>query len=264
RLGQLYLQKGMWNGSRLLSEAWVEEDTMSHISNGDDPASDWAQGYGYQFWRCRHNIYRGDGAFGQYCVVMPEQDAVLVVTAGLGDMQIPLNLVWDILLPAIGADALPEDAVVQEKLRRKLSGLHFQPVEGAASSPIADQVSGRTYQVEDNELQVKTIGLDFGDTGCTLHIQTATQEAIIPCGYGRWQAGQTHLFNESPLQLSAAIMSSGAWTAANMFTAQFRRYETPFFHTLVCQFDGDRLTIQTRVNVGFIPPETVILRAHSL
>jgi hypothetical protein len=32
---------------------------------------DWRQGYGYQFWRCRHNCYRGDGAFGQYCIVMP-------------------------------------------------------------------------------------------------------------------------------------------------------------------------------------------------
>ena len=76
RFGQLYLQKGRWAGRVLVPESWVEDATRKHISNGDPAAaSDWTQGYGYQFWRCRHGLYRGDGAFGQFCIVMPEQDA---------------------------------------------------------------------------------------------------------------------------------------------------------------------------------------------
>jgi len=63
------------------------------------PASDWEQGYGYQFWRCRHGAYRGDGAFGQFCVVLPEHDAVVAVTSGTKDLQAVLNLVWEHLLP---------------------------------------------------------------------------------------------------------------------------------------------------------------------
>ncbi len=110
KFGQMYLQKGRWNGSRILSESWIETATSRQISNGSDETSDWAQGYGYQFWRCRHNAYRGDGAFGQYCIVMPEQDAVLAITSGLGDMQSVLNLVWDHLLPAMGESSLPDDA----------------------------------------------------------------------------------------------------------------------------------------------------------
>lgn len=46
--------------------------TGRQVSNGSQPNSDWNPGYGFQFWRCRHNAYRGDGAFGQYCVVMPD------------------------------------------------------------------------------------------------------------------------------------------------------------------------------------------------
>ncbi len=65
-LGQLYLQRGLWHGRQLLPAAWVEEATARQIANGSNPGSDWDQGYGYQFWRCRHNAYRGDGAFGQY------------------------------------------------------------------------------------------------------------------------------------------------------------------------------------------------------
>ena len=70
KFGQLYLQKGVWEGQRLIPEAWVEEATSKQISNGPaDSSSDWTEGYGYQFWMCRHGAYRGDGAFGQFCVV---------------------------------------------------------------------------------------------------------------------------------------------------------------------------------------------------
>src|SRR5207237_1000798 len=84
--GQLYLRKGKWHGKQLVPEAWVDAATAPQTSNGSNPKSDWDQGYGYQFWRCRHGAYRGDGAFGQFCIVLPEQDAVLAITSGLRDM----------------------------------------------------------------------------------------------------------------------------------------------------------------------------------
>jgi CubicO group peptidase (beta-lactamase class C family) len=90
--GQLYLQRGVWQGTRLLSEAWVAEATAPQEPNSRFPGKplpnpDWEQGYGYQFWRCRHNAYRGDGAFGQYCIVMPDQEAVLATTSGTANLQ---------------------------------------------------------------------------------------------------------------------------------------------------------------------------------
>ena len=107
KFGQLYLQKGKWHGKQLVPAAWVEAATARQTSNGSNPKSDWDQGYGYQFWRCRHGAYRGDGAFGQYCIVMPEQDAVIAITSGVKDMQAVLNLVWDKLLPAMQAIRSP-------------------------------------------------------------------------------------------------------------------------------------------------------------
>lgn len=84
RFGQLYLQNGMWRNRRILPEGWVEVATSSQVSNGNPAVqSDATQGYGYQFWRCRHGAYRGSGLFGQYCIVMPEQDAVLAITSGI-------------------------------------------------------------------------------------------------------------------------------------------------------------------------------------
>lgn len=112
KLGLLYLQKGNWNGKQILSEAWVEEATRSHIQSfpagtkmedraKKDKNSDWVQGYGYQMWRSRHNSYRADGAGGQYILVLPEKNTVIAITAQLQDMQAELNLVWKYLLPAL-------------------------------------------------------------------------------------------------------------------------------------------------------------------
>ena len=112
KLGQLFLQKGMWNGKQILPESWVQAASSHQVASlpagvkphevKDNPkTSDWLQGYGYQMWRCRHNAYRADGAYGQYILVIPDKNAVIAITAHIGDMQAELNLVWKHLLPAL-------------------------------------------------------------------------------------------------------------------------------------------------------------------
>jgi CubicO group peptidase (beta-lactamase class C family) len=127
RFGQLYLQKGRWRGKQLIPASWVGLATGRQTSNGSNPKSDWEQGYGFQFWRCRHGAYRGDGANGQFCIVLPEQDAVVAITADTNDMPGQLNLVWDKLLPGLRDRALPEDKAGQEKLKQALAGLKARP-----------------------------------------------------------------------------------------------------------------------------------------
>lgn len=116
KFGQLYLQKGKWNGKQIVPVDWIDQATSKQVSNGSDPSRDWDQGYGFQFWRCRHGAYRGDGKDGQFCVVLPEQDAVVAITANTGDMQAELNVVWDKLLPAFSDKPLPENAPNVAKL----------------------------------------------------------------------------------------------------------------------------------------------------
>ena len=113
KLGQFFLQKGKWNGRQLLPESWIEEATSSQIASLPPGTkrenlkikpedSDWLQGYGYQMWRCRNNGFRADGANGQYIIILPEKEAVIVITANIPDMQAEINLIWDYLLPAFG------------------------------------------------------------------------------------------------------------------------------------------------------------------
>ena len=99
-LGQLYLDHGKWKGRQVLPPSWVKMATSKQVSNGSNPFNDWNQGYGFQFWRCRNNAFRGDGAFGQFCIVWPDQDAVIAITSGVNDMQGVMSLVWDLFRPA--------------------------------------------------------------------------------------------------------------------------------------------------------------------
>ncbi len=80
KFGQLYLQKGSWNGKQILSQEWVAAASSKQIENGKNDSS-WGYGYGYQFWRNPPGGFRADGAFGQYSMVLPEQDAVVAITS---------------------------------------------------------------------------------------------------------------------------------------------------------------------------------------
>src|SRR5262249_12651757 len=146
KFGQLYLQKGKWNGKQLVPEAWVAEATTRQVSNGSNPQSDWDQGYGYQFWRGRPGAYRGGGAVGQAVILLPEQDAVIAITSGVRDMQAVLNLVWDKLLPAMQKEPLAADESAAKGLNETLAHLTLHMPEGKGT-PTA---SGKTFTFPKN------------------------------------------------------------------------------------------------------------------
>ena len=247
RFGQLYLQKGEWRGKRLLSAEWIAEATARQTSNGSSPTSDWEQGYGYQFWRCRHGLYRGDGAFGQFCIVMPEQDAVVAITSGTRDLAGVMNLVWENILPALQPQALPEDPAAVTALRRKLAGLTLPPPAGEATKPLAAKVSGKRYVFPANDAKLESVAVEFAKDRAVIVARQDGRESRIPCGRGAWLRGDRLLTNG----VAEKIAGSGAWTADDVFTAKLAAYETPFVRTLALQWKGDELAVDTEYNVGF-------------
>ena len=129
KFGQLLLNEGAWNGKQILPKSWVKEATGFQIDNNQgQESSDWQQGYGYQFWRCRHDAFRGDGKDGQFCIVMPKDDMVVVMTAKNGNMQRQLEVVWEYLLPAIEQGSLPENPEKLEELSGRVDSLRLSNV----------------------------------------------------------------------------------------------------------------------------------------
>lgn len=261
KFGQFCLQKGRWNGRQLLPASWIEQATTFKIQQPADKdqnldqlkrSSDWHQGYAYQFWRCRHDAYRGDGAFGQFCVVLPKLDAVVVLTSRTLDMQGLLNLVWEHLLPSIHDKSLPADSAASERLRARLAGLTLKLPEGAMSSP--HQTRQRDYTIEANTLGVQKLSIAFDADICRLGFDVDGRTHTIACGIGRWRDGETELPGTPPefteligtyvsSKLPAKLAAAGAWQDADTFRMTWRYYETPHFDTVTLKFAGDRVDV---------------------
>ncbi len=245
RFGLLYLHRGEWNGRQLIPASWVDQATAKQVSNGSDPAGDWDQGYGFQFWRCRHGFFRADGAFGQFCIVMPQLDAVLAITSGTRDMPLVMNLAWDLLLPGIKPDALPADPAAEAKLRETLAHLTLPPVM-AASVPAAP-VAGRRYAFADGgEFKAVAFGEATGEgQTVTLNLGGADRTVTVPAG--SWQRVSPDVLGS----VDDPVALSGAWTAPDTYTLEFCHYRTPFLITKRLHFSADQVVVESERNVAF-------------
>ena len=249
RFGQLYLQKGQWNGKQLVPKDWVEMATAKQVSNGSNPKSDWDQGYGFQFWRCRHGAYRGDGAFGQYCIVLPEQDAVIAITSGVKDMQGVMNIHWDKLLPAFQPKKLKADAAGQTKLAQKLASLSVRPADGAATSPLAAKSLGRKFVFPANEqkLEAVTVTPNRSGQGVTLAIQANGVTHQFSSGFREWQKG----LGSFGTYVDRPAAATSAWATDDTLMVKQCFTETPFYLTHKLRCDGNQLFYDAETNVGF-------------
>jgi CubicO group peptidase (beta-lactamase class C family) len=257
KFGQLYLQKGRWHEKQLVPAAWVEAATARQTSNGSNPKSDWEQGYGYQFWRCRHGAYRGDGAFGQFCLVMPEQDAVIAITSGTRDMQAVLNLIWDKLLPAMQSVPLPANEGARKELERAIAKLVLPMPQGAASAALAAKISGKRFVFPTNAQKLEAITYESAaGRSPTLVLRVNGADHRLASGHGAWQNGRMTYGSMTNQPVAVA----GAWTADDTYTAKFCFHETPTSVTANLRFSGDRLYFNAEYNVAFGPtkqPELV-------
>ncbi len=221
RLGQLYLQRGRWGDIQLLDAGWVDEATRVQVANPAESNPDWRQGYGFQFWMSRHG-YRGDGAYGQFCLVLPEQDAVLALTSESPDMQAVLDTVWQHLLPAFDADA---DAAADERLAARLAGARVAP---PALAPHPDDLAGwdgAVFAVADASAaqpatSIREVRVEAEGGAWRLVLVDGEGELAYRLGVGAWA-------ESAPDGLPAAV--AGGWSAEGL-RAELLFVETP--HTL--------------------------------
>jgi CubicO group peptidase (beta-lactamase class C family) len=217
RFGQLHLDDGCVDGRRVLPEGWIDQASRPQVENPQRPEPDWSQGYGFQLWMCRHG-YRGDGAYGQYMVVLPEQDTVVTFFSNTEPMQPFLDLLWDGLVPAIdrGCDPDPEgDRAVAERT----AGLHLPTAAERTGSPGtgAPPAAGRFTRAEHGHHHHTITEVLVGDGHLTIH---EGDEALrVPLGDG-WVDVPGH-----PIAASATVDDEGGVTVDLAMLATPHRLE---------------------------------------
>ena len=272
KFAELFLQKGNWNGKQILPASWVEEaSTMKIMQDPNAPqakkdSSDWLQGYCYQMWRCRHNAFRGDGAFGQFMIVMPDQDAALAITAETADMQEEINLVWKYLLPAFKKNSLPADKDAFLKLQEKIKTLAL-PLPAKNKESLEAAIQGKTFSIAPNNVHLQKISFKFSNDVCNVNLQTDSAGYQLSFSAGKWQTGKTNMPGPSLLSgaiennsmiFPAAIAGSYTWTDAHTLELVLRYIESPHSETFTCHFDGKQLTIDWAKSPDFGKKKTVL------
>jgi NhaA family Na+:H+ antiporter len=254
RLGQLYLQDGVWNGRQLLPVGWVAQASAVQVDNPREPNPDWRQGYGFQFWRTQHNGFRGDGAYGQFCVVLPDVDAVIAITAATDDMQAILDAVWAELLPRFGDTALSEAA--GGSLTDRLQGLTLAVIGGSPSGP-GDGPSTVTDESAGAPISSVSVSGGSAEPGWTLSVSDGDADYQVPCGFGEWRSHETTVGDGAPFATAAC----GAWTDAHTFTAELAMINTPHRLTILCDVDAGTLsTVWRTAPLGPTRPSHLALR----
>ncbi|HYE55356.1 MAG TPA: serine hydrolase [Chitinophagaceae bacterium] len=256
KFGQLFLQKGKWRGKQILPASWVEEATTKKIDQDPNAtkarkdSSDWLQGYCYQMWRSRHNSYRGDGAYGQYILVLPEQDAVIAITSETTDMQSQLNLIWKHLLPAFKPGKLPADARSLSTLKATIASLRLpMPVAGITSTE--GNISGKTFNIS-NGKGFTGASFTFDNGICTFTMTTDTATHILNFDSGSWAMGETT--KRGPYLGAAAkanrvglppfkVAGSYGWKDARTLELVLRYIESPHTEVIHCTINDNQVTI---------------------
>lgn len=264
KFGQLYLQKGMWNGKRLIAESWINDATSFEIQSvggsRKKEENDWLQGYGYQFWRCRHDGYRGDGAMGQYCVVIPNQYLVIAVTSETSNMQAIMDNMWDHILPAIKGNELPDDKSNQAKLRQRLGNLALKiPVAENYSSLIPD-INGKSFKIDTNEMNISQVTFSFSPDACKVTLENDKGKHDILCGLGKWKDGFTDM-SIAPVKLvptpvpgetKTRVAASATWLERNTLELTLRYIETAHYEKVRYTFSGTGVKIEFKKSTSIL------------
>lgn len=268
KFGLLFLQKGKWQDKQLLPESWIDEATASHIDNAPGApqakkdSSDWMQGYGYQFWRSRFNSYRGDGAFGQYMLILPELDAVIAITSETTNMQDELNLVWKHLLPALRGETRSQHTKDAMELKKRLSSLKVpMPVltDSVFTSPA---LTGKTFRLAENTRKIESVAFNQKGNIITLTIKKEGKNYPLNFGKGIWMKGRTTMLGPSLVELAkghfagipaSQVAGSYSWKNASALEMHLRYIDSPHTLQMTFYFEGNKVSLD--IKDSFAPPE---------
>lgn len=259
KLGLLYLQDGLWEGRRVLPEGWVAEASTAQVSTAHWGGVDWQQGYGFQMWRSRHG-FRADGAFGQFSLVLPDEDAVVAITGAFRDTGAVLDAVWTHLLPGLHDEPLPADDEARTDLEARLAGLRLDPPTGDAVTDTARRISGSVLVVDGTPLGTLAVTFVAGHEADDVVVRAGEDAAPSDALPVRLRAGHAEPVAQrvpSPFERrqSPEALVSGTWTGPDHYVLTARWVETPHALTVDVDVDGDGVVVAAQANVSFGPTE---------
>lgn len=255
RFGLLVLNHGYLNGKQYISQSYMDAATGNQIDNNRDSLTFLhGHGYGYQFWRMDHGCFGCLGMGGQLVVCDPERDFLFVCNSDTqgdeGDYVSLAQIMWDEVASKITDEELPFDDTAYGNMTHLLNNLNVNLPAGASTSPLAAQVNGVTYQLNENPMGITSFRLELNGDQSRVVFQTCRGEKVFHFGMGSYADDlfpETHYSGSAinhPLGRSYRCLHAGVWKSEQELLIRTYVIDDYFgnMHT-VFTFDGDSVNL---------------------
>jgi hypothetical protein len=241
RIGQLWLNGGVWEGERVVPEDWVRESSRVQAETGDY----WGDDYGLGWWVMADEeipYFAASGRGGQRVGVYPGLGLVAVTVAGGAEPGEVLGLVATAL--ASPGEPLPEDPEGQATLSATIAAVREPPAPGpiAPLPPLAAEVSGKVWRFAPNPLGMESLRVTFDGTDEAGFAMTFA--GGMPPREGR--VGLDGVLRMFPGEDGVTAGMRGAWASETEFAAEHDGIAQIDAFDLRLRFEGDRLTMQAK------------------
>lgn len=238
KFGLFFLHKGNVNGKQLLDSAWIEAASSAQVESLGDAGSDWLQGYGYQMWRCQvPNAFRGDGAFGQYMLVLPDQDMVIAINSGSNGLQTVLSTIWETILPALHDAPLCGLDAEEKALSSALASLSIDFKKG--DGVVDAQAAGRMCVLADNPWGLTKMKLD----STSLSLFFGKEEEIIHFGHNTDVNGTVSWRSDAREEGLLLGSYTASFAGGSPMKLRIVWRETPFIDDISFDADAQGMTV---------------------
>ncbi|RIX48632.1 class C beta-lactamase-related serine hydrolase [Paenibacillus nanensis] len=244
RFGQMLLNKGEYEGRRIVSERYIQLATTEHSDNraaASPKRIDSAQGYGYQLHLCRRGAFRGDGSFGQLCFVAPKENIVIAATSSFSSMQ-QLQTLLDLIYEYV----MDGTATTNERKPAAVPAVPlFLPIPEHAPT-----LHNKCYRLEDNPLQLAMLRFVQAQEGLELlHVYENGSEQRLPFSFTKQTSAPFRFTKDLADHLQEAV-TYGAWEDADTLRLTIYFIETPYIVTYWVKMKDRSIDFRFQINVS--------------
>jgi len=247
KIGQLYLQRGMWEGGQVVPAVWVEASAWEHIAESRHG------GYGYQWWVQKPDffarlgltrftpVFDARGYGGQFIFVVPSHNMVVVVCSWMkgADQIIPIKLLQSAILPAAkSSEKLAPNPEGLAAMRAQISSLAgpARKSEIPKMPPMAARISGKTYRLQGSRYNFSSFSLFFREDDAVLRLMMGT-------GDEGCTVGLDGIFRITNTGGAYDVACMGHWSDDHTFELDWTQVGANQRHVVTFSFEGRDATV---------------------